>query len=1190
MYLKALEIQGFKSFPDKTVLSFGEDITAIVGPNGSGKSNISDAIRWVMGEQSTRALRGGKMEDVIFGGTAKRKQLGFAEVSLVLDNTEHIFPNMEESEVMVTRRYYRSGESEYYINRRSVRLKDVNELFMDTGLGREGYSIIGQGKIDEILSVKSADRREVFEEAAGISRYRHRKEEAERKLERTQENLTRINDKIDELELQVEPLRVSAEKAKKFLILRDELRGLEISLWLEQLERIRTGAIKIQSDYENAYRQKTETQAQVEELYAAAEAIAREMRQKEMDVEGIRFEMMGRQADANECEKAIGVLKANIQNNLENTDRLQRELEAQEGRAGSIEGQIVQRQERLDAIARETEELEGQIAQKQAQADELGKSAGTLAAEMEALRQKEAVETASAAEARALLSALAAAAQEVMDRDETVRQELAGGEERLAAAETEVREARKELEQAREDRDSIKNIISGYALRLDSRSRKMKEIEERHGKLQIEASTLQSRVHMLLEMEKLYEGYSKAVKMVMGEAERGQLKGVLGPVAGLLRVPGEYTVAIETALGSAMQNVVVEREEDGKAAIQYLKRRDGGRCTFLPLNAIKPSEFKETDVVDEPGFVGLGDELIQCDQKYETVFSSLLGRTVIAEDMDTAIAMARKYHHKLKIVTLDGQVLNPGGSMTGGSASRTAGILSRQGELERLREQEAGLNEKLSAAGKELEEAVREVTGAQYEMDAAQAQQRQHEDDILKLEERVGHLEQTVADVERQRDEWKKELEQLAQRAKRTEEDTDNARKRIEELEGSAAALRAEAQGKAEGQSEARQRTEVINAQIATLNAQKAALEAETLASRQSLRELEELRKDMAGDREDRFQRIGELKTKNEELNREIAEKEALLQSIKAQGAEKQADIERLNRERLELEGERTRADKASRDKNNELLAMEREVSLLEQKKAGAEMEERQILDRLWETYELSHEAAKAQRVELESVAKAQRRVAELKKSISSLGNINLDAIEEFQRVNERYTYFTDQRDDVQKAKTELLKVIADVTGEMERIFGEQFVKINEAFQQTFVELFGGGKATLELEDPEDILNCGIEIKVQPPGKSLKIITLLSGGEKAFVAIALYFAILKVRPTPFVVMDEIEAALDDANVARFAAYMRQMSDHTQFIVITHRRGTMEEADTLYGVTMQEQGVTRVLTINLNDVERELNIK
>ena len=633
MYLKALEIQGFKSFPDKTVLTFDHDVTAIVGPNGSGKSNISDAIRWVMGEQSTKALRGGKMEDVIFGGTAVRRQQGFAEVSLVLDNTDHIFP-MEESEVMVTRRYYRSGESEYYINRRSVRLKDVNELFMDTGLGREGYSIIGQGRIDEILSVKSADRREVFEEAAGISRFRHRKEEAERKLERTQENLVRITDKIDELELQVEPLRAQSEKARKFLVLRDELRGLEISLWLEQLEKIRAGAIKTLSDYENAVRQKEEAQGAVEALYAAAEEHAAQMRDKDVEAEGVRFQMMQREADANGLENAVAVLRANIQNNLENRDRIQRELEQQEGRADSIGAQIAERKERLGALVGELDALAAELSAKQGEAEEAVRSAGTLAGELEELRRKEAVENASASEAKALLSALAAAAQELLDRDEAVHQELSAGEERVRQLQEGRDAAQKELAQAREDRDSLQNVLNGYGLRLESRRKKAKEAEERHVKLQMEENALQSRIHMLSEMEKLYEGYSKAVKLVMGEARRGQLKGVHGPVAGLLHVPDHCTVAIETALGGAMQHIVVEREEDGKAAIQYLKRRDGGRSTFLPLTTIRPSDFREQGVRGEAGFVGLGDELVQFDPRYQRIFSNLLGRTVVAEDMD----------------------------------------------------------------------------------------------------------------------------------------------------------------------------------------------------------------------------------------------------------------------------------------------------------------------------------------------------------------------------------------------------------------------------------------------------------------------------------------------------------------------------------------------------------------------------
>ena len=1190
MYLRALEIQGFKSFPDKTVLTFEHDVTAIVGPNGSGKSNISDAIRWVMGEQSTKALRGGKMEDVIFGGTAKRKQLGFAEVSLVLDNTGHLFP-MEESEIMVTRRYYRSGESEYFINRHAVRLKDVNELFMDTGLGREGYSIIGQGKIDEILSVKSADRREVFEEAAGISRYRHRKEEAERKLAHTDENLVRVNDKIAELELQVEPLREQSERARKFLVLRDELKGLEVSVWLDTLERLRASHIKLDADYQEAARQKEEARVALERLYAAAEALSAQMREKDVEADRLRFESQSREAAAAELESAIAVLKNNVQNNLDNAQRIRADLDQQEGRADSLAGQIGQRQERLaeieDKLTRMREELRG----KSEQAQEAARSAGTLARELEELRQKEAMETATAAEAKALLSALAAAAQEVLDRDETVRQELRELDSRLEEGRAAQRQARKALAKAVEERDAVQNVISGYALRLESRRKKAEQARERHMKLQMDENALSSRVKMLTEMEKLHEGYSKAVKLVMGEAQRGSLQHIHGPVADLLKVPEEYTVAIETALGGAMQNLVVDREEDGKAVIQYLKRRDAGRATILPLSSIRPGELREGQALRrEPGFVGVGDQLISFQPQYRNVFSNLLGRVAVMEDLDHAIAAARKYGYKFRIVTLDGQVLNPGGSMTGGSASRSAGILSRANELERLNEQGRGLREQLAQAAKALEEADREAAAAGYEMETAQSQLREWEDAILKAEGEAAHCDSVVADLERQSSSQREELEQLKSRSAQIESDTRGARSRIQELEGAAAALKSEAEGKVRGQTDLQDRSARITRELSELTASLAALEAEQETTAKSLGELKSLRDDMAGDREQNQALIGQYEEKNRQFTQEIGEKTARLQELRAENQVRSEEIRALGEEKLALEGQRNQADKDSRAKNDELLAMEREVSILEQRKVAAAMEEKQLLDKLWETYELSHEAAKQHRVEIESVPKASRRIGELKRAISSLGSINLGAIEEYQRVNERYTYLTDQRDDVQRAKGELEEIIADITGEMKTIFAREFQTIDQAFGQTFTELFGGGKATLELEDPEDILNCGIEIKVQPPGKALKIITLLSGGEKAFVAIALYFAILKVRPTPFVVMDEIEAALDDNNVARFAHYMRSMADKTQFIVITHRRGTMEEADVLYGVTMQEQGVSRMLTINLNDVEKELKIR
>ena len=1190
LYLKALEIQGFKSFPDKTVLTFGEDITAIVGPNGSGKSNISDAIRWVMGEQSTRTLRGGKMEDVIFGGTARRKQTGYAEVSLVLDNTAHIF-DMDESEVMVTRRYYRSGESEYYINRRSVRLRDVNELFMDTGLGREGYSIIGQGRIDEILSVKSTDRREMFEEAAGISRFRHRKEEAERKLERTDENLLRINDKIDELELQVEPLREQSERAKRFLILRDELKGLEISVWLDTLERLRAGSIKLETDYKEAVRQKEAAERAVEERFGAAEALSAQMREKEVEADRLRFAIQGREATVRELESSIAVLKSSIQHNLENTARIQEELEQREGRQDSLSGQIAERSGRLAEIDGQLERARREREEKDAAAQEALRSAGTLARELEELRGKESVKTADAHQAKALLSALAAAAQEVLDRDEAVRQELSRLDRRQEEAGAESSAAEKTLREARDERDAVKNVISGYTLRLDGRKKKAEQARERHVRLKMDENALTARIRMLTEMEKLHEGYSKAVKLVMGEVQRGTLHHIHGPVAGLLHVPDQYTVAIETALGGAMQNLVVDREEDGKAVIQYLKRRDGGRATILPLSSIRPGELREAESLSrEPGFVGVADQLVQFDPQYRAVFSNLLGRVAVMEDLDAAIAAARRFGYRFRIVTLDGQVLNPGGSMTGGSASRSAGILSRANELERLNVQSAGLREQLEQAERALEETEREAKGAAYELESAQAQLREWEDAVLKAEAQVEHCRSVAASLEEQRENQRSELEQLQTRTGEIERDTQQARDRIRELEGEAAALKSEADGKARGQSDLQTRSLTLTQELSQLTAGLAALEAEREATARGLEELECLRRDLAGDQDQSRALIGDYQENNEGFAREIGEKEGQLQELARETQEQQGRIAELNEEKLALEGERVKATREGQEKNRELLAMGGEVSRLEQKKMAAALDEKQLLDKLWETYELSHEAAKRQRVEIESVPKASRRIAELKKGISALGSVNVGAIQEFQRVNERYTYLTDQRDDVEKAKRELEEVVGQITGEMNTIFSREFQSINESFGQTFQELFGGGRATLELEDPDDILNCGIEIKVQPPGKALKTITLLSGGEKAFVAIALYFSILKVRPTPFVVMDEIEAALDDNNVVRFARYMRGMSEKTQFIVITHRRGTMEEADVLYGVTMQEQGVSRMLTINLNDVEKELKLR
>ena len=1188
MYLKALEIQGFKAFPDKTVLNFAEDITAVVGPNGSGKSNISDAIRWVMGEQSAKALRGAKMEDVIFSGTEKRPPVGFAQVTLVIDNTEHIFPTMEESEVSVTRRYYRSGESEYYINRQSVRLKDVTELFMDTGLGREGYSIIGQGKIDEILSAKSGERREIFEEAAGISKFRHRKEEAERKLERTEENLIRINDKIAELELQVEPLREQSETAKKYLVLRDELRLLEISVWLENLDKLKMDARKLETDLRAAETQRDEARAALDALYAEGEQFGEKMREKDMEAEHIRTEAAELDGQVKEQESAVAVLESAIVHNRENIERARRELEETDSRAGGLEQQATEQEERISEIDRQLTELNATLDTLLEQARAAAEQAGGAQTQAEALRAQEAIAIAAAADRRAELAAIAAENGQIAERKETVQAEKAAAEEQLAETEKQAKANRRALEDAQDEATAAANIIAGHTLRMEEREKKAAAASEQRVKLTMDVGALDNRIRLLTEMEKEYEGFSKAVKVVM--QAKGSLRGIHGPVASLMKTDQKYSLAIEIALGAGLQNIVVDREEDAKAAINFLKQRDGGRATFLPLTAIRGDELREKGVEDEFGFVGLASRLVEFDAKYQNIFNSLLGRTVIMEDMDCGIAMARKYHNAFRIVTLDGQVINRGGSMTGGSTSRSAGVLSRAAELKTLNSRAGAMHEKLAAAQRDEGAAARELAAARYELETAEAQRRQAEDEVLRLEGAKNHFDILLRSLRENLENLEGELVSLTGRLTDNAARSAEAEKAVAEQEALAAGFRAKAEEALSGQTELLAQSGALTEEITGRKAELAALTAEREAALRRAADLRQLAADLTGDRTQKEETVRSYQQNIDSAEAEIAQRKETLADLAQQGQSFKDRLAALNEEKLALEAERTAQNKRSQDMNEELLNLERAVSRLEQKKATGAMEEKQILDRLWEDYELSHSDASAIRIELESVPKAARRIGELKRDIKGLGTINIGAIEEFDRVNGRYTYLTEQRNDVEKAKEELGGIIEEITGQMTAIFSEQFKLINESFQTTFTDLFGGGQARLELEDENDILGCGIEIKAQPPGKTLKTISLLSGGEKAFVAIALYFAILKVHPTPFCVMDEIEAALDEPNVIRVARYMRKLAGKTQFIVITHRRGTMEEADVLYGVTMQEQGVSKILTINLNDMEKELKIK
>ena len=995
MYLKALEIQGFKSFPEKTTLTFEKDVTMIVGPNGSGKSNISDAILWVMGEQRTRALRGGKMEDVIFGGTEKRKPLGFAQVTLVLDNSARLFP-VDSDELAIARRYYRSGDSEYFINRESVRLRDIHELLMDTGLGRDGYSIIGQGRIAEIVSAKSTDRREIFEEAAGISRFRFRKEEAERKLAATDETLTRVGDKIDELELQLGPLRKQAEVAERYLVLRDELRVAEVSSWMETLDKLAAQTASVQESCAKAKADLEATRQALTENYERSESIAEKMREKDLEAEQLRARLSEAEADIADNERAAAVLRTDRQNNLDSVRRVESDMSQDEDRIRALDEQIAALRERVGAAEAEYAALSGKVRQ-------------------------------------------------------------------------------------------LQNIVTGHRMKMSGRENRVAALREEVTRLTVDGRSMDGRIAMLTEMEKDYEGFSRAVKTVMREAERGTLRGVHGPVANLVQAEDRFALAIETALGAAAQNIVVDTQNDGKAAIEMLKRRDGGRGTFLPLDAVRGNVLKSLPR-NERGYLGLALELVSFDPAYTDIFENLLGRTVVAETLADAVAIARTNRNAFRIVSLDGQMIHAGGSMTGGSAARGTGAISRANELRRLREQREVLRKQQDEKTAALSAAERELAAARYDMDTA-------------------------------------------------------------------------------------------GDELAAAGRDAASLDAERQAKRTSIEQLENVREAMAAGGDQRRELIESYRRKNDEIDerlRQNAERGAEL-AARADGFRDR--VKEVQQQKFDLEASRTKADRDSQRRNEELIEQERLAANLERKLLAAEMEEKQIIDKLWDGYELSRSAAQAERQPVESLAAANRRIAELKRSIHALGTPNLGAIEESKRVGERYDYLAEQRDDIAKAKAELLSIIGDITTQMESIFLTEFNAINESFQSTFLELFGGGRANLRLEDEDDVLNCGIEIKVQPPGKAVSNISLLSGGEKAFVAIALYFAILRLRPTPFCVMDEIEAALDEENVIRFAEYLHRL-DKTQFIVITHRRGTMEQADVLFGVTMQEKGVSTVIELDL----------
>ena len=1183
MRLKELEIQGFKSFPDKTKITIGEGITGVVGPNGSGKSNISDSIRWVLGETSSKQLRGsGKMEDVIFGGTQSRGAMGFASVALTIDNSDHGL-DMDADEVTIGRRYYRSGESEYSINGQNVRLKDVYELLLDTGIGRDGYAIVGQGRIAEIVGAKSAERREIFEEASGIAKYRYRKNEAERRLEAAEGNLERLWDILGELEKRVGPLKRDSEKAQQFLELSERRKSLEVTLWVDAIRRandtVRDQQRKFeaaQADYERLSRQLDEFDEKSAALREEAQQLVLQVEQANADIRAVTEANAG-------SESEIAVLKNESEHSRFRIDEATGELErAGQGRQ-SIETEAAGHKAAIEKLHGEVAALDARVAELRAELRALEEKAAASGQRRDVIDAAIArlQDTATAAKVRAASaqSAKEAAAQ----RLDEAKQQAVEQENSAAAAEEEKRRAERRLKDAEEAVTRNDNIKAGLKLKLESRRRQQAEAADALQKADKERSNTSQRIHILEDLERNMDGYQQSVKAVMRAAAGRRLRGIIGPVAGILTVEKGYETAIETALGFALQNIVVEDQGCARAAIGFLKDERAGRATFLPLDTVQGSRFTGRLT----GTAEVAADLVKCDPRYQHIIDNLLGRIIVVEDLSEASTVAKNLGYRNRIVTLDGQVINAGGSFTGGSTARSVGVFSRKQELDELRTRLVKLEKKRADAEKELEARKAEVDNLTAQLSGAEAEGMNASSERLRASLELDRLTAAVAQHEENTRSLAAEIE--AQQAAVTQNET-------------ACAEAEAAQGKAEAE------LNTYNAELAELGESTGSLtaERERITNELSENQMQRLanEKDIGlheAALEGLQSRTGEAEARARELNAAIeaakakieanALKIAEIERTRGENKEKIAAAEETirtaNAARMEKEAAVARLGQENRALTDERERMSGEMARLAERRTAAENELNDTNTKLWEEYQLTAGEAKELCVEFESLTELRRSVAEVRGKIRGLGNVNVGAIEEYKEVKERYDFLKAQVTDVEKAKSELTRMIAELCSEMEELFTTSFKQINTHFQQIFKELFGGGHARLYLSDESNVLESGIEIEVSPPGKVIKNLSALSGGEQALVAISIYFAILNVNPAPFCFLDEIEAALDDVNVARYAQYLRRMTDHTQFIVITHRRGTMEAADVLYGVTMQEDGVSKILRLDLDKVSADL---
>ena len=1189
MLLRSLEMQGFKSFPDKTELNFGKGITAVVGPNGSGKSNISDAVRWVLGETSTKSLRGSKMEDVIFGGTSKRKALGFAQVMLTLDNSDGTLKDHGEI-VTVTRRYYRSGESEYKIDGESVRRKDIHELFMDTGLGSDGYSMVGQGKIDSIISAKNEDRRELFEEAAGISRFRHKRKDAERRLDQAQENLVRLLDILGELESRVGPLKKQSEKAQKFLEYSEEKKTLEIGVWLNKINRF-TVELREQEHKIDAVRASYEvSENDLSAIEKELEEVAEKVTSINLAIEQSRLGASGYEEEALRKDGEISVLNATLEHNNETIERLTADITDADGTGATIDEQI----EAKNKTIAENEKL---IADKKAElesvANELSKVQNEnmeISDKTVELNQMLTALTIKLSDSKVKMSQATSSIEEINSRKDTIASQIEATQKDIDYTQSQADESNKNLEFLKERIDEYENSLGGYQMKVDAKKQKAEKIKQEAERLARQMAEKSDRARVLEDLEKNMEGFSGAVKAVLKQSQSKALPGVHGTLSQLITVDNENSTAIEIALGAAMQNVVVSTESDAKRAINYLKQNNVGRATFLPISAIKPRYMEEKNLDDNFGFVDVASNLVDCDEQYRDIVENLLGRVMVVEDIDCAIAISKRYKNRYKIVTLDGQVMNPGGSMSGGSKGKGSGVLSRANLIEELKAEAQKIGDELKEVQAELKKAVESANSAVADLQGADADLRNAKEEYIRAEGDAKLILDKLQSFINQRDTMCREQENSEGRILLFNQAVENAKQEAVEIEKQMADTEAELNNVSTGakelsskRDEIREKTEQINLELVTLTK-------DSEAARLSVEELE-LRKSTQSDRVKNItDEINEIKAKNENLLLSINDVKAQADELRQKASESNDAVTQKIGDRNELE-----------KRSNELRAKEKatltdkeklsgDIVRLEERKANMKKEYDELGDMLFEQYELTKPEAQALGIVIDDMAEAKKRLHEIKVAIRGLGSINVGAIEEYKEVSERYNFLKEQTDDIEQSKKELAKIIDDLTSSMSEKFMTQFNKINTEFKTCFADFFGGGNGEIILEEPDNCLESAIEIKIQPPGKSVQNINLFSGGEKSLAAMALLFSVLKVQPSPFCIYDEVEAALDDVNVERFAKYMRRMTDKTQFISITHRRGTMEEADVLYGVTMQEKGVSKLLELQSAELAQQMGLE